>query len=65
MENIIELSELNTAELINTYGGKTPSKDTSFANDLAYGVVYTFRAVWDGFAAFVDGASQGSKYFYK
>lgn len=65
MKNFVELTELDSKELMDTYGGKTPSKDTSFANDLAYYGVYTARAIWDGFAAFIDGASQGSKYFYK
>ncbi|GEM_PF-6795066 len=65
MENIIELTELTEIELANTYGGKTPSKDTSFANDVAYYIVYAGRSLWDGFGAFIDGASKGSKYFYK
>lgn len=65
MKNLIELIELNETELINIDGGKTPSKETSFANDISYYFVYALRATWDGFTAFVDGASQGSKYFYK
>ncbi|MCH5717387.1 hypothetical protein [Niabella hibiscisoli] len=65
MENIVELKELTEVELKDIYGGKTPSQDTSFANDIAYYGVYTARAVWDGFRAFIAGASEGSKYFYK
>ncbi|WP_114791732.1 hypothetical protein U0035_17570 [Niabella yanshanensis] len=65
MKNLIELTELNQTELMDTYGGKTPSKDTSFANDISYYGVYTAMAIWGGFCAFVEGASQGSKYFYK
>lgn len=65
MKNLIELTELTKTELIDIYGGKTPSRDTSFANDIAYYTVYGARALWDGFNAFIDGASQGSKYFYK
>ncbi len=65
MNPCIELTELTKEELIEIDGGKTPSRDTSLANDIAYCFVYGGRAIWDSFGAFIDGASKSKDIFYK
>ena len=64
-KHLSALSELTENELMQIDGGETPSQDTSFANDVAYTVVYAFRLIGDGIASFINGAKTGSKYFYK
>ncbi|MES2417618.1 MAG: hypothetical protein V4541_05490 [Bacteroidota bacterium] len=61
MKVIENMTALNKIELLQINGGITPSKNTSFANDLSYYTVYGARALWDGLKAFSAGAARGQE----
>ncbi|MBB6111023.1 hypothetical protein [Mucilaginibacter lappiensis] len=60
MNKIDGMIELDNIELTNISGGTVPSKDTSFANDIAYYIGYAGHGIWDAGRAFFGGASEGA-----
>ncbi|MBL7838599.1 MAG: hypothetical protein JNJ75_00515 [Cyclobacteriaceae bacterium] len=48
MENITELKVLSSEDAMNIFGGDTgPTKETSFAYDVAYFFGATIRCIWE------------------